>query len=68
MVRGRGASPPMEGKGPREGQQIVTGQYSQLVADEGGVGWKKIRAWKKFSRGVGVPDLACEKKTVAVFS
>ena len=33
-----------------------------------GGGGKKIRAWKKFSRGVGVPGLAREKKTVAVFS
>ena len=32
-----------------------------------GGGWKKIRAWKKISRGVRVPGLAREKKMLQYF-
>ena len=40
-------------------------QFSSLGSTrEGG---KKIRAWKKFSRGVGVPGLAREKKLSQYF-
>ena len=44
-----------------------TYRYMAAYLGHGGSG-KKILAWEKLSRGVGVPGLAREKKTVAVFS
>ena len=58
----RDASPPQS-----MAVNLLTNTNLLLVHEQGG-GGKKIRAWKKISRGVGVPGLAREKKTVAVFS
>ena len=39
VVRGGWAPPPMEGKGPREGQRMAIGQWAPLAADENNTPW-----------------------------
>ena len=42
MVRGRWAPPPMEGKGPREGQRMAIGQLAPPAADENNTPWRHL--------------------------
>ena len=43
VVRGRWAPPPVEGKGPREGQRMVIGQQVPLAADENKTPWRHAK-------------------------
>ena len=43
MVRSRWAPPPMEGKGPREGQRMAIGQYAPPAADEIITPWRPAK-------------------------